>query len=187
MKKITIGILIGSLRKDSFCRKVAGILPAYMPENFRMLPLEIGDLGLYNQDLDDAGCPPSAWRAFREQVAEMDGFVFITPEYNRSTSGALKNALDVGSRPAGENRWNGKPGAIISVTIGKLGGFGGYHAVRQILGFLNVHLLQQPEMYLSGGAELFNDKNELTNPGTQKFFEDFARAFTKWIIRHTTN
>jgi chromate reductase len=152
-----------------------------------MVPLEIGGLALYNQDFDDENCPPLEWMTFREQVSGMDGFVFVTPEYNRSMPAALKNALDIASRPFGANRWDGKPGAIISVTIGKLGAFGAYHALQQTLGFLNVHLLQQPEMYLSGAAELFNDKDEITNPSTRRFLGDFAKTFSSWVLRMKTN
>ncbi|MDR0568632.1 MAG: NAD(P)H-dependent oxidoreductase [Spirochaetaceae bacterium] len=183
MEERKIGILTGSLRKASFSGKIARILPECMPEGFSLIPLEIGGLRLYNQDFDDEGCPPAEWTAFREQIGRMDGFVFITPEYNRSIPGGLKNALDVGSRPAGVNRWNGKPGAIISVTIGKLGAFGAYHAVRQVLGFLNVHLLQQPEMYLSGADTLFNGKDEFADPGVRRFFADFGKAFAAWVLR----
>lgn len=183
MGKIKIGVVTGSLRKGAFSRKVARSVSACMPDTLEMVPVEIGVLGLYNQDFDDEGRTPPEWTAFRRRLAEMNGFLFITPEYNRSMPPVLKNALDIGSRPYGANRWDGKPGAIISVSPGKLGGFGAYHALRQVLGFLNVPLLQQPEMYLGGAAELFNEKDELAHPATRQFLQDFAGAFAAWTLR----
>ena len=153
-----------------------------MPENFEMIPLALDDLAMYNQDFDDNACPPKEWIAFREKVNEMDGYLFVTPEYNRSIPAVLKNALDIASRPYGHNVWNGKPGAIISVSVGKMGGFGANHALRQAVVFLNILLLQQPEAYIGEVASLFNG-NEIINEGTRKFLSGFAQAFAQWILK----
>jgi chromate reductase len=183
MKNSKIGVLAGSLRKDSFCKKIARIVSALMPEGFEMVPVEIGGLALYNQDFDTEQKIPPAWADFRRQIKNLDGFLFVTPEYNRGVSAVLKNALDIASRPYGENWWNNKPGAIISVTIGKLGAFGAYHSLRQTLGFLNIHILNQPEMYLSGVDSWFNEKGEIINDETRQFLSAFANQFAAWVTK----
>ncbi|MDR0539975.1 MAG: NAD(P)H-dependent oxidoreductase [Spirochaetaceae bacterium] len=183
MKKINIGVFAGSLRKGSFCKKIARAVSAAMPDTFEMISVEIGGLALYNQDFDDEKNLPASWVEFRRQIKNLDGFLFVTPEYNRGLSAALKNALDVASRPYGENWWGGKPGAVIGVTIGKLGAFGAYHSLRQTLGFLNVFTLNQPEMYLSSVESFFNEKGELANNETRQFLSDFANRFAAWIMK----
>jgi chromate reductase len=181
MSKTKIGVLAGSLRKESFCRKTAKIVSALMPENFEMRMVDISNLPMYNQDYDDEGKTPETWKAFREEIKSLDGYLFVTPEYNRSLPPVLKNALDIASRPYGQNVWNGKPGAIISVSVGKLGAFGANHHLRQTLVFLNVLLLQQPEAYIGEIASLLDEKGELTNPGTKQFLESYAKAFAGWV------
>jgi chromate reductase len=183
MKTTKIGVLTGSLRKDSFSRKVAQCVSGLMPDNFEMIPVEIGNLAMFNQDFDDEKRTPKEWVSFREQIKSMDGYLFVTPEYNRSAPPVLKNALDIASRPYGCNVWNGKPGAIISVSIGKMGGFGANHALRQAIMFLNIFLLQQPEAYISDAASLFNDKGECVDGNTGKFLAQFADAFAQWVLR----
>ena len=144
--------------------------------------VEIRQLPLYNQDLDES--PPQAWVAFRDQVRGADAVLFVTPEYNRSVPGVLKNAIDVGSRPYGKSVWNGKPGAVMSVAPGALGGFGANHHLRQSMVFLNVPMMQQPEAYVGGAANLFDDAGAVTNESTRKFFENFITAFSAWIKVH---
>ena len=141
----TVAVLVGSLRKESFNRKVANALIASNATPLKFEFVEIGGLPLYNQDLEDEN-PPAPWVAFRRQMSGAgDAVLFLTPEYNRSVSGCLKNAIDVGSRPYGKSAWEGKPGAIISVSPGPLGAFGANHHLRQSLVFLNVPVMQQPE------------------------------------------
>ena len=111
-------------------------------------------------------------------------WLFVTPEYNRSVPGVLKNAIDVGSRPYGKSVWNGKPGAVMSVAPGALGGFGANHHLRQSMVFLNVPMMQQPEAYVGGAANLFDDAGAVTNESTRKFFENFITAFSAWIKVH---
>jgi chromate reductase len=183
MEKIKIGVLVGSQRKGSFSRKVAHCVSGLMPENFEMKPMEIGNLAIFNQDFDDENRVPAEWTAFRKEVESMDGYLFVTPEYNRSVTPVLKNALDIASRPYGHNAWNGKPGGIISVSVGKMGGFGANHALRQALVFLNVLLMQQPEAYISDAASLFDAEDNMTNLGTKQFLANFAAAFAQWIVK----
>lgn len=176
----TVAVVVGSLRKDSVNRKVAHALAALTPDlSFSFV--EIGDLPHFDQDLEAA--PPAAWVRFREQIAAADAVLFATPEYNRSVPGVLKNAIDVGSRPYGQSVWNGKPGAVISVSPGAVGGFGANHHLRQSLAFLNVATLQQPEAYIGGAFSLFDEKGELVNAGTSDFLRAFGGAFSAWIAK----
>jgi chromate reductase len=175
-----IAVIVGSLRKESFNRKMANLLIRLAPESLRLEIIEIGGLPLYNQEYDE-GRPPSAYTDFRQRVKSFDGLLFITPEYNRSIPAALKNALDVGSRPYGESVWGGKPGAVISVSPGTIGGFGANHHLRQSLVFLNVPTMQQPEAYIGGAAQLFDANGNITNEGTREFLKKFMVAFAAWV------
>jgi chromate reductase len=178
-----VAVLVGSIRKGSFNRKAALALAALAPEGMELQIAEINELELYNQDLDES--PPAAWTTFRAQIKAADAVLFVTPEYNRSVPGVLKNAIDVGSRPYGQSVWSGKPGAVMSVSPGVLGGFGANHHLRQSMVFLNVPMMQQPEAYVGGAANLFDDTGALTNEGTKKFFQNFINAFSAWIKVNT--
>jgi chromate reductase, NAD(P)H dehydrogenase (quinone) len=175
-----VAVFVGSLRKESLNRKTAQALTELAPESLQLEIVEIGQLPLYNQD-DDVGTQPDAWTAFRQRVKAADAVLFVTPEYNRSVPAALKNALDVGSRPEGHNMWDGKPGAVVSVSPGRLGGFGANHHLRQSLVFLNMPAMPQPEAYTGGAAELFDAEGHLTNDDTQQFLRRFMAAFVEWI------
>ena len=144
--------------------------------------VEIGKLPLYNQD-DDAS-PPAESAAFKARIAKARAFLFVTPEYNRSVPGVLKNAIDIASRPYGQSAWEGKPGAIISVSPGAMGAYGANHALRQSFVFLNVPTMAQPEAYIGGAAKLFDDKGVLINDSTREFLQKFLDAFVKWIERN---
>jgi chromate reductase, NAD(P)H dehydrogenase (quinone) len=183
MKSKKIAVFVGSLRKESFNRKMAKALIALAPESLKLEIIELGGLPLYNQDIEEN--PPVDWTEFRARVAAFDGFLFVTPEYNRSIPGALKNALDVGSRPYGKSVWNGKPGAVMSVSPGAIGGFGANHHLRQSLVFLNVPAMQQPEAYIGNAAALFDDKGNLINDSTREFLKTFMRAFAAWVESNT--
>jgi chromate reductase len=139
-----IAVIVGSLRKDSLNRKAAEALAALAPAGVELEIVEIGDLPLYNEDLEAAGAP-AAWERFRSQLKASDAVLFVTPEYNRSVPGALKNAIDVGSRPYGASVFSGRPAAVMSVSPGAIGGFGANHHLRQSLVFLDMPVLQQPE------------------------------------------
>ena len=181
-----IAVFVGSLRKESFNRKMAKVLAALAHEALMLEIVEIGGLPLYNQDFDDGGNPPSAWIAFRKHVKTFDGLLFVTPEYNRSVPGVLKNALDVGSRPYGQNVWDGKPGAVISVSPGAIGGFGANHHLRQSLVFLNIPAMQQPEAYIGNATQLFDANGNITNETTREFLIKFMDTFATWVARNSS-
>lgn len=176
-----VAVLIGSLRQGSFNRKLANAMIKLSPPSIRCEIVEIGALPLYNQDLDDAAEPPEAWRTFRQKMGEFEAVLFVTPEYNRSVPGVLKNALDVGSRPGGKSVWNAKPAAVVSATPGALGGFGANHHLRQSLVFLNMPVMQQPEAYVGGAASLFAEDGSLARETTAEFLRGFMNAFAAWI------
>ncbi len=179
-----IAVFVGSLRKGSYNRMTAKALAALAPAALQFEIVEIGQLPLYNQDGDDNGTPAPEWVALRDKVKAADALLFVTPEYNRSVPGVLKNAIDVGSRPYGHSVWNGKPGAVVSVSPGTIGGFGANHHLRQSFVFLNVPTMQQPEAYIGGATNLFDKEGNLTSETTRKFFKDFMEAFAAWIEVH---
>jgi chromate reductase len=173
----SVAVIVGSLRKDSVSRKLAHALEALTP-NLKFTEIPIGELQLFNQDLE--ATPTAEWTAFRQKVAAADAVLFVTPEYNRSVPGALKNAIDVGSRPYGASVWNGKPGAVISVSPGGVGGFGANHHLRQSLVFLNLPLLTN-EAYVGNAFSLFDENGELINEATTEFLRAYGQAFSAWI------
>jgi chromate reductase, NAD(P)H dehydrogenase (quinone) len=179
-----IAVFVGSLRRESFNRKMAGALATLAPASLLLEIVEIGGLPLYNQDDDDEGHPPSEWTAFREHVKSFDGVLFVTPEYNRSVPGVLKNALDVGSRPYGRSVWGGKPGAVVSVSPGAIGGFGANHHLRQSLVFLDVPAMQQPEAYIGGAAQLFDANGKIPHEATREFLGKYMAAFAAWVVKN---
>lgn len=174
-----VAVIVGSLRRDSINRKVAGALAELAPGALKLSVVEIGQLPLYDEDTEQD--PPQEWTRFRERIRASDAVLFVTPEYNRSMPGALKNALDVGSRPYGKSAWSGKPGAVVSASPGAIGGFGAHHHLRQSLVYLDVPTLAQPEVYLSGADELFDARGKLANPSTREFLQVFLQAFGAWI------
>lgn len=179
----TVAVVVGSLRKDSFTRKVSQAIAELAPKELAFEWMEIGDLPLYNQDLDTAS-PPAPWQRLRDRVRAADGVLFATPEYNRSVPGVLKNAIDVGSRPYGKSAWAGKPCGVVSVSPGAIGAFGANHHLRQMLVFLDMPALQQPEMYVNGADKLFDRDGKLQNDASRELFTKFGAAFARWIDRH---
>ncbi|MCH6264425.1 NADPH-dependent FMN reductase [Neobacillus citreus] len=179
-----IGILLGSLRKESFSKKIAANVAALFPEGMEAEFVEIGNLPLYNQDFDDENNAPAEYTTFRNKMKEIDAVLFVTPEYNRSVPAVLKNALDVGSRPYGASVWSGKPAAIISQSPGNLSGFGANHHLRQSLVFLNMPTVQQPEAYIGNVAALLDENGKLKDENTVQFLQTFADAFVDLIKRH---
>lgn len=182
MKKYKIAVIVGSLRKESYNLKTAKEMMKLAPESFSMERIDIADLPMFNEDLEEN--PPKEWVKFKDQISEADGILFFTPEYNRSVPGVLKNAIDVASRPYGKNSWDGKPAAIVSVSIGAISGFGANHHLRQSLVFVNVSTMAQPEAYIGDAAELFDDKGNLTNDSTKEFLKTFMTSFEKWVVTH---
>ncbi|MXO74729.1 ACP phosphodiesterase [Altererythrobacter aerius] len=177
-----VAVVVGSLRKESVNRKAAEALTRLAPENLQFEFVEIGDLPHYDEDVEAAGAP-APWTRFREQISASDAVLFVSPEYNRSVPGALKNAIDVGSRPYGESAFAGKPTAVMSVSPGGIGGFGANHHLRQSLVFLDMPVLQQPEAYVGGGYELFGEQGAFKSDDTRKFFQGFIDAFAAWIAK----
>lgn len=177
-----VAVVVGSLRKDSLSRKVAQHLIETAPKGLKLQIVEIGSLPLYNEDLDHA--PPAEWTAFRHALKRADGVLFVTPEYNRSVPGALKNAIDVGSRPYGSSAWAGKPGAVVSISQGALGGFGANHHLRQSLVFLDVPTLAQPELYLGSIQKAFDTEGHIADENVRGLLSGFLTRYDAWVAAH---
>ncbi len=175
-------ILVGSLRKESFTRKIAKVLEHEAPQALSCTFVEIGGLPLYHPDLETER-PPAEWVEFRERVQRADAVLFATPEYNRSVPAVLKNAIDVGSRPMERSVWKGKPAAVVSVSPGAIAGFGANHHLRQMLVFLDMPTLQAPEAYIGGVNKMLTDQGNLTSDSTRQFLAKFMAAFAEWIER----
>lgn len=175
-----IAILVGSLREGSINRKIARSICALRNENLDCSMIEIGDLPLYNSDLDES--PPAQWTRFREQVGAADGVLFVSPEYNRGIPGVLKNAIDVGSRPYGKSVFDKKPAAIVTASPGSIGGFGSNHQIRQAAVFLNMPVMQQPEAYLGHVTDDAFDADGCLKEGQLKdLVAVLAHAFSGWV------
>ena len=175
-----IAIVVGSLREGSINRKIARSMCAIRGDNLDCSMVEIGDLPLFNQDLE--ANPPKQWVRFREQIRAADGILFCTPEYNRGVPGVLKNAIDVGSRPYGQSVWDQKPAAIISASPGGIGGFGANHQLRQACVFLNMPVMQQPEAYLGHvGDDAFDADGCLKDGPLKAIVTKLAHAFADWV------
>ena len=176
-----IAVLVGSLRKDSVNRKAALALAALAPPTLRLDLVEMGHLPFYNQEFDaDPAQTPASYNDFRRRLAQADGVIFATPEYNRSFPAVLKNAIDIGTRPYGKNVWSGKPAGVISATLGALGAFGANQLLRQQLANVNMRVLQQPEIYLAGADRLFDADGNVTVDSTRDLLRGFINAFAGW-------
>jgi chromate reductase len=175
-----IAMIVGSLREASLNRKMARAICKIRDDNLDCSIVEIGELPLYNQDLD--ANPPEQWLRFREQVAATDGILFVSPEYNRGIPGVLKNAIDVGSRPYGQSVFDKKPAAIVTVSPGAIGGFGANHQIRQACVFLNMPVMQQPEAYLGQVTDDSFDESGLLKAGPlNQLVASLAHAFHDWV------
>jgi len=180
MSTYQVGILVGSLRKESYNKKIAQFFLEQENPEFSYNIVNISDLPLYNQDFDDDGDPPTSYSRFRDEIAVLDAFLFVTPEYNRSIPAVLKNAIDVGSRPYGQNKWDGKPAAVLSSSIGAIGGFGANHHLRQSLVFVNILPMQQPEAYLGNVQDCIGSDGKVELQKTKDFLLSFKKAFEEW-------
>jgi chromate reductase, NAD(P)H dehydrogenase (quinone) len=176
-----VAVLVGSLSKASLNRKMAHALIAVAPASLVLSIVEIGELPLYTPDFE--GDPPAAVRTFRDQIRAADALLFVTPEYNRSVPGVLKNAIDVGSRPYGKSVWAKKPTAVVSVSPGAIGGFGANQHLRQSFVFLDVPAMPAPEAYIGGAGTMFDEQGALTNESTRGFIGKFMQAFAEWVQR----
>jgi chromate reductase, NAD(P)H dehydrogenase (quinone) len=177
-----VGVIVGSIRKDAFSKQIADNVMGLFPQGYETEVIEISNLPLYNQDYDENS--PEEYTTFRNAVKGVDAVLFVTPEHNRSIPAALKNALDVASRPWGQSVWDGKPAAIISQSISNLSGFGANHHLRQCLAFLNMPVVQQPEVYLANSQDLLDGSGKINNEGTIEFLQSFVNTFVDLIKRY---
>ncbi|MEJ8764617.1 MULTISPECIES: NADPH-dependent FMN reductase [unclassified Oceanobacillus] len=177
-----VGIVVGSIRNNSFSEQLAKNIVELFPAGYEAEFVEIADLPLYNQDSDEN--IPEVYTNFRNTIKGLDAVIFVTPEHNRSIPAALKNALDVGSRPYGSNVWDGKPALIVSQSPSNLSGFGANHHLRQVLAFLNMPVVQQPEVYIANVHELLGEDGKVTNQDTIGFLQSVVDAYVSFIKRH---
>ncbi|MEH2517954.1 chromate reductase [Bradyrhizobium sp. AZCC 1610] len=179
MATYNIVTIVGSLRKESFSLKVANALAKLAPASLKLDVTTLGDISFFNQDLEAA--PPADWLAFREKLQKSNGVLFVTPEYNRSIPGVLKNAIDVASRPYGKSSFLGKPIGIVSNSPGALGGVSAAKHLQNILPGIAGPILGQPEIYLNGVGDAFDDKGQLTKEAVQKVLQQYLDAFAAFI------
>jgi chromate reductase len=182
MAKRRVAVLIGSLRKDAFSRRLAEALQSLQPASLELDLIGL-DMPLYNQDLETED-PPAAWTVFRKRVAACDAVLFVSPEYNRGMPAAIKNAIDVGSRPYGKGVVNGKPCAVASNSPGAIGGFGANHQIRQSVVFLDMPMMQQPELYVGHVDKAIEAGGKVVNDSTKQLLEKFLAKFADWIERN---
>lgn len=178
----SVGVLVGSLRKEAYSRKIARALMAMAPASLHLSFVEIGDLPLYNQDLEGESAP-AAWTEFRQRIRGLDALLFVTPEHNRGIPAAMKNAIDVGSRPPGQNSWGGKPAGTVSTTPGALGGMASHHQLRQSLAAVGVPVMPSPEMYLANVNTVLGEDGSVTNEKTRDLLTRFLNAYVTWVER----
>ncbi len=176
-----IAVIIGSLRRDSLNRKLAHALFKLAPADFVFKELQIGDLPLYNQDDDDA--PAASVKRFKSEIAAAQGLLFLTPEYNRSIPGVLKNALDHGSRPYGQSAWTGKPAGVIGISVGAAGTALAQQHLRNILAYLDVPTLGQPEAFIQMKDGLFEADGSI-GQASRKFLQGWMDKYAAWIRKH---
>ncbi|HYR52113.1 MAG TPA: NAD(P)H-dependent oxidoreductase [Candidatus Dormibacteraeota bacterium] len=182
MPSRNVGVIVGSLRKDSYTRKIARALMAMAPPTLSLSFIEIGDLPLYNPDLEgESG--PKAWAEFRQRIRDAGALLFFTPEHNRGMPAAMKNAIDVGSRPPGQNTWGGKPAGTVSVTPGGFGAMASHHQLRQSLAAVGVAVMPSPEMYIAHVNTVLGEDGSVTNEKTRDQLQKFLNAFVVWVER----
>jgi chromate reductase len=175
-------VIVGSLRKESFTLKIANALAKLSPGTLKLEVVTLHGISFFNQDLE--ATPPADWLAFREKIQKSSGVLFVTPEYNRSIPGVLKNAIDVASRPYGKSSFLGKPIGIISNSPGPLGGVSAAKHLQNILPGISGPILGQPEIYLNGVGDAFDDKGHLTKESLQKMLQQYIDAFAAHVEKH---
>ncbi|MFC3551696.1 NADPH-dependent FMN reductase [Lysobacter cavernae] len=182
MSQYRIAVVVGSLRRDSFNQQLANALVKLAPQDFSLTRLEIGDLPLYNQD--DDGQQAQAVKRLKQEVSSAQGVLFVTPEYNRSVPGVLKNAIDHASRPYGQSAWAGKPAGVIGISVGSIGTALAQQHLRNILAYLDMPTLGQPEAFLQAKEGLFNPDGGI-GEGSRKFLQDWMDRYVAWVKKHT--
>ncbi len=183
MDECRIAVLIGSLRQDSYNRRLARAIEKMMPPRYRFAYVRIDDLPLYSQDMDGRYPPPAA--RLKQDIESADAVLFVTPEYNRSIPGVLKNAIDIASRPYGTNSFAGKPGGVLGISVGSIGTAVAQAHLRMMLAYLDVHLLGQPEVYLQFKDDLISPTGDIGDDSTRKFLQGFVDRYVAWIERVT--
>lgn len=181
MDKYQIAVIVGSLRRDSFNRKLASAMAKLAPPDFSFSQLEIGDLPLYNQDHD--ANPAACVKRLKSEITAAQGLLFVTPEYNRSISGVLKNAIDHASRPYGQSAWAGKPAGVIGASVGPIGTSLAQQHLRNILAYLDVPTLGQPEAFIHAKEGLFDEAGNI-GEGSKKFLQSWMDRYVAWVKRH---
>jgi chromate reductase, NAD(P)H dehydrogenase (quinone) len=182
MSQYQIAVVVGSLRRDSINRKLANALVKLAPPEFSFRQLEIGDLPLYSEDNDPN--PPAPVQRLKAEVAAASGLLFVTPEYNRSIPGVLKNALDNASRPYGQNAWAGKPAGVLGASPGTIGTAMAQQHLRNILAYLDVATLCQPEAFLQIKDGFFDAAGDIPNGNTRKFLQNWMDRYVAWVKKH---
>jgi len=177
-----VAVLVGSLRKDSFNRKLALALAKLAPAGFTFEHIRIDDLPLYNQDHD--GSPTDVVKRLKSEIAAADGVLFVTAEYNRSIPGVLKNAIDVASRPYGQSSFGTKPAGVIGISVGAIGTALSQQHLRNVLAYLNLPTLGQPEAFLQFKEGLIDDAGNVSSEETKKFLQTWVDAYAAWIKLH---
>jgi len=181
MSQYPIAVVVGSLRRDSFNRKLATGLAKLAPAEFAFSQVRIDDLPLYNQD--DDGSPAESVKRLKAEITAARGVLFVTPEYNRSIPGVLKNAIDHASRPYGQSAWKGKPAGVIGISVGAIGTAVAQQQLRAILGYLDMPTLGQPEVYLQM-KEGFFDADGGVGEGSRKFLQGWMDRYVDWVKQH---
>jgi chromate reductase len=181
MKQYQVAVVVGSLRKESFNRKMAGALAKLAPSDFSFKQVQIGDLPLYNQD-DDAS-PAESVKRLKREITASHGLLFVTAEYNRSIPGVLKNAIDHASRPYGQSAWAGKPAAVIGVSVAATGTSMAQQHLRNVLGYLDVPTLGQPEIFIQAKDGLFDEAGDI-GAASKKFLQNWMDRYVAWVKMH---
>ncbi len=176
-----IAVVVGSLRKDSFNKKLAGALQKLFPADFSFTEVRIDDLPLYNQD--DDGNPSAQVTRLKGEIAAAQGILFVTPEYNRSIPGVLKNAIDHASRPYGQSAWNGKPAGVMGASVGPIGTAMAQQHLRNMLAYLNMPTLGQPEAFIHNKAGLYDEAGNI-GEASLKFLQGWVDAYVAWVKKH---
>ena len=181
MIQYQVAIVVGSLREESLNRKLATAIVKLAPSDFGFKQLSIGDLPLYNQDVE--ANPTETVKHFKSELSAADGVLFVTPEYNRSIPGVLKNALDHASRPYGQSVWGGKPAGVLGVSVGAIGTALAQQHLRNILAYLDVPTLGQPEAFIQAKEGLFDDAGNI-GAGSKEFLQAWVNKYVAWVKQH---
>ena len=181
MRQYQIAVIVGSLRRDSFNRKLAGAIVKLAPSEFSFRQIHIGDLPLYNQDDDEN--PTDPVKRLKAEITASQGLLFVTPEYNRSVPGVLKNALDHASRPYGQNAWAGKPAGVLGISVGAIGTALAQQHLRNTLAYLDIPTLGQPEVFIQAKEGLFDEDGNIDS-GSKEFLQHWMSQYVAWVQKH---